>query len=382
ESEEAEKIILSEENSPRIFAPSQTDEWISAFIDGTYRIVRIGTYWGVPIFIGNIAASLVERDILTKQLKEKGTRTSFIVIFFPFKAFCNYFSNKSDEAVKRVQEFKNYLENEELYHALSDVKILKGQINIEDIRSKTVWFYSDITFRGRNENDILIKGDDIFNESKLITRVKTRIRVLMAALETLNLKFYKDELHEKVGWIMMDGALNNFYKYFSADRNQSERFSQYFNNVIGFIKTIRRYPANLDKSLLYRLGQDKFVLATSTESDDEKAVLEEMDEKSLRGQNKWGFIYLRFRVPFGYPKDAPFHKGLIKLQFKVRNPDSEEEIIKTAQKIVGMILKERFPVPKDLRRVWKECVAIEEAEKIAKSRLFSKKWLRNLGYIL
>ena len=61
-------------------------------------------------------------------------------------------------------------------------------------------------------------------------------------------------------------------------------------------------------------------------------------------------------------------------------PEGEQkETLEKARKIANMISFERFPVPSDRRRIWNEAVAIEETEKVAKSRLHSMLFLQTAG---
>jgi len=69
--------------------------------------------------------------------------------------------------------------------------------------------------------------------------------------------------------------------------------------------------------------------------------------------------------------------GIVKLQTLKRehNKDNLKEIVKA-------VLRERYPLPSDHRRIYSEPFPIEEAEKVAKAQLPSEDRIRGLVYSL
>lgn len=385
--EEADKTeeILKEGDNIFIGLSQKDKEWFRCFVDGTYRIARTATYGGVPIYLSSITAVLTERTP-EKKLREVGLKKQFTVVLFPFDAFSETFRNSREGS--KIKEFRDYLKEE--YKAIPDTEFRQRDALsvIQSLDSANIWIFSDITYKGLKKPQEDIKSDNIMDEGKIYSRVKARVRVLMSILETANLKFFREKLENnayregKEDWVLIDGTLNNYRKFFCADTNQSEYFPM-FNKVVGFIKTIRRQP-NIDMLNIYRLQEREFIVSIAGNSDLEKAIMEETQENELIGENEWGFIYLRFRKPFGYPLEFLTSRGIVKLQFRVDEgvKGNVPKIKEKALKIVNLAVKEKFPLPSDKSRIWKEAVAIEETEKIAKSRLSSKEWLRNRGWTL
>ena len=379
---------LWEEDGNDIFIGkvAEDEEWFKCFIDGTYRIARIGSYGGVPLYVASIVAVMTER-IKEKKLTEIGLRKNLTVVLFPFDVFSDVFSDSRGE---KVQRFKQYLA--EKYHAFPDFEFSGDALNIlqKDQRSN-LWIYSDISYLGMRYNDPAFQKRDINEESlldegKIYSRVKSRVRVLMTMLEVANLKYLREVIEEgkyksrDEKWVLVDGTLSNYIKFFCAETNQSEYYS-ILNKTVGFIKTIRRNP-QIDIKKIFALREGEFIVSIANKTDEEIAVREEMQEDNLIGENQWGFIYLRFRKPFWVSSPFFSPRGIIKLQFRATeeyNSYEYERIKLKAIKIASLIMKERFPLPSDRFRIWKESVVIEETEKIARARLLSEEWLRNRG---
>lgn len=364
-------------------------EWFKYFIDGTYRIARIGSYGGVPLYVASIVAVMTER-IREKKLTEIGLRKNLTVILFPFDAFSEVFSGSRGE---KIQRFKQYLA--EKYYAFPDFEFYGDALNIlQKTQRSNLWIYSDISYLGMRYNDPTFQRQDIteenlLDEGKIYSRVKSRVRVLMTMLEVANLKYLREVIEggkyrdgsEK--WVLVDGTLSNYIKFFCAETNQSEYYP-ILNKTVGFIKTIRRNP-QIDIRKIFALQEGEFVVSIANKTDEEIAVREEMQEDNLTGENQWGFVYLRFRRPFWAPSPFFSPKGIIKLQFRATeeyNSCEYDRIKSKAIKIASLTMKERFPLPSDRFRIWKEAVVIEETEKIARARLLSEEWLRNRGYSL
>jgi|GEM_PF-6496815 len=392
--EEADKSETPLEIDGNLFVGNaiEDEESFSCFIDGTYRIARTAMYGGVPIYIASITAAMTERAA-NRRLKEIGLERHLTVVLFPFDAFNKTFKNSIGP---KIRDFKKYLEEE--YDALPDHELRGNSVEVLQRRKKNIWMYSDVTYiglkgAGFTEKDVDITEQNIFDEGKIYSRVRARVRVLMSILETANLKYYREHIErqkykdQQENWVLIDGTINNFLKFFCAKTNQADYYPL-FNKVVGFIKTIRRNPI-IDVRQIYALKEKEFLVSIASRNDEEIVVRKEMEEDNLIGENVWGFIYLRFRRPIGYPEAIFTSKGVVKLQMRITEEHSEaddkvrlDRIKEKARKVAGLAVKERFPLPADRFRIWKEAVVIEETEKIAKGRLLSQEWLKNKGWSL
>jgi len=391
--DETEELITDTNGNVIVYKAKEEEEWFRCFIDGTYRIARTATYNGVPIYIASITAVMTERT-KEKVLREVGLNKHLTVILFPFDAFSERFKNTWGD---KIQEFKQYLKSE--YNAISDCRLRSDSLDVLQKSGKNIWIYSDITYLGLRYEEVPRKRYDIteqnlFDEGKIYSRVRARVRVLMSVLEAANLKYYRENIERKKyknhseSWVLVDGTVNNYWKFFCRKTNQSESYPL-FNKVVGFIKTIRRTPAWMDIAQIHKLKEREFIVTIGTKNDEDPVVKHEMDEDKLEGENQWGFIYLRFRTPIYFPHGILSSRGIVKLQFRITEEYSEinvrDRILKIqnkAHKVASLAIKERFPLPTDKSRIWKEAVAIEETEKIAKSRLLSEEWLKNKGWTL
>jgi len=384
ESDISEKLLKPNE----IKVANYSNLKFKAFIDGSYKIAKLANFEGVPVYIGTLSSVLTERTEL-KTLKEVGPQKHFTVIVFPFKAFEDFVGNKGEKGPSQL--FINYLK--ERYNAIKDEEFIKNVFNYITNGNKDVWIYGDLTYKGTtNWGEPDINLDNILDEAKIRNRANARIRYLMNIIESSYVKYYRDIIEEEeknYDWILIDGTLNQIAKYALFSKDQSNRYRKYFDKVAGFIKIIRKTP-NFDQRKLIRLNENEYLISVAQRCEEDRSVREEekilngISEDSLTGKEKWGFIYLRFRVP----KDMMFFtnpvtsKGIVKIQFLVTNLNSEGLIMQKGQEIADMIIYEKFPLPCDKRRVWIEAAAIEETEKIAKSRLRSYEWLRNKAWSL
>jgi len=378
------------EDSPLISKAEKSGLWFASFIDGTYRIARTYNCCGVPLYIASINSILTKRTE-EKRLKEIGLGKNLIVILFPFDAFCKRYHNDK-ELCNTIIGFQDYIKKE--YNAISDRELRGNTAEILGTRpGKNIWLYSDITYTGFKGKNTDINPENIFDEGKIYSRVRSRVRVLMAILESADLNYYRKTFEtrkyktDSESWVLIDGTLNNYWKFFSSKANQSDEYP-IFNKTVGFVKNIRRNP-KVDPLILYKLKPKEYVISYATKNDEEYLVRYESGEDDLEGDNRWGFLYFRFRKPVGYAPDVITSKGLVKLQFRVTDECSitekekkEEAIINKAKIISALCAKERFPIPCDMYRLWNEAVVIEETEHIAKSRLLSKEWLINKGWSL
>jgi len=85
---------------------------------------------------------------------------------------------------------------------------------------------------------------------------------------------------------------------------------------------------------------------------------------------------LRLRDPrLIYGKDVETIAGIVKVQY---DPSLWGGDFDKAAEIAAMIHKETWPIPKDRKRAWNEIAPIEEAEKVAKSRLLTEEHLSGI----
>jgi len=402
EADENESVVTKDTSGKLkiLHANPLREDKFSAFIDGTYRIAKIGYFYGVPIYVSNITAALLTRD-QNGYLHDFGPIRNLFVVLYPFESMYQYAKLiKGDiKMAEEVLRFKELFK--ENYEAKEDYEIRRNTLNVLlEHESLNVWILGDISYLGldrknREEGNLDIEPNEVFNISKISQKARARTRVLMGILEATYLRAYR-ERYGNDEWVLMDGTLNYAYKFSLDKKNESEKFEKYFKKTVGFVKTIRRrvFATDVTKfSQLLSMGEGEYIITLGIKNDTEELELRELGENIQIGRAKWGFVYLRFRFPRHLlPGKEVFGiytpKGIIKAQFYIpRSKAFDNEIainyaLDTGMKIADMIFYERFPFPSDKRRLWNETLAIEETEKVAKSRLMSKEYLEHLGQVL
>ncbi len=374
------KLTFEEANADKI------DERFSAFLDGTHRLARMGYLAGIPVYVASIAGAVLKRDNLGR-LHDIGLLKNLIAIIYPFKSARDYHIEYGNRKIAEdIEEFLNILNDLKSDCILQDFE-LRGDVTkkLESFTSPTVYIIADISYQGIDERSrkIQIESKDVYNIGSIYRKARARARVLMSILEAAYLKKYRDTFGFD-DWILVDGTLNYTHKFFLSTDRQHEAFRKYFRNTVGFVKKIRRRvfeyePDKLLKFLSMKEGQ--YAISVSYKTDTDEALIDELDpEKQNEFSVKWGFVYLRFRSPrhLSYYGSLLTNKGIVKLQFTVENNDVNF-IIDKGRKIANMTYFERYPLPSDRKRVWNEALAIEEAEKVAKSRLHDYRALESAG---
>ena len=365
---------------PKYANPEENDERFSAFLDGSYRIAKMGYISFVPIYIASISGAVLRRE--GRRLYDTGILKNFIAIICPFESLKKYHDKYGDKRISEdIEEFLNFTNDDK--NTIQDYE-LEGKKEdtcsiLDKFDNATVSVIADISYRGvrgGSERPLQIHPENIHDIGAIYRKARARARVLMSILEILYLKKYRDK-YGMDDWVLVDGTLNYAHKFFLATTKQHEALKRYFKKTVGFIKTIRRrvFDKNPDKlAELFSMKENQYIVSLADKTDTEKEVEEEIGESEVEGEMKWGFIYLRFRMPKYL---SITNKGLVKLQFI---PEGEQkETLEKARKIANMISFEKFPVPSDRRRIWNEAVAIEETEKVAKSRLHSMLFLQTAG---
>jgi len=402
ESDKNEELITLDEKENTINtlkATPDTEEKFSAFIDGTYITAKIGYLYGVPIYVSNITCALLIRDDDNYSKNFNEFHKNLFVLMYPFDSVSLYAKEyKNDkEMADAIRELKDRFCRE--YNAIMDFKVREDSLNeLKKINNTNIWICSDISYKGlQGDDESGYRGDwdieknEIFNMGKISRKVRARTRVIMGILEATYLRAYR----EKYGndkWVLMDGTLNYSYKYCLSEYRQGKKFNEYFDKTVGFVKTIRRKVFESEPEKLFKLfsmKEGEYIITMGIKNDTEEKVLEELNEREI-GKKKWGFVYMRFRFPpylqnEKLSKSICTPKGIIKAQFVINETDEDyikEYTLEKGMKIANMIAYEKFPLPSDKKRLWNETLAIEEAEKVAKSRLMSKHYLEHLGLIL
>jgi len=393
-------VLTVDENNriqPHQADPKNITSTFEAFIDGTYKIVKIGYLYGVPFYVSNIAGALLWRDS-NGFLHDFGDIGSFLVILYPFEAVMDYlYENNHREDAQILEEKIDTFRKE--YSAINDCELRRDTLSVISDKSSPIYVISDITYKGldckKREKEkieyIDIDCNDVFNISRIKAKAQIRTRVLMSILEATYLRAYR----EKMGtdkWVLMDGTLNHSFKYSFSKTKESEKEKIFFENTVGFVKTIRRRifttkPEKLIQLLSFK--EDQYIITLEEKNDSKEEELSELDEKII---GKWGFVYLRFRYPHQYIGISSLSKiftpkGIIKAQYYIPNYFSNNEEIKRyalkkGKIIADMLSFEKYPYPSDRRRIWNEPLAIEETEKVAKSRTLSEEFLMHLGSVL
>ncbi len=389
ESDPTEEVLTSEGTTLnfKVANPNEVSERFAAFLDGTYKTARMGYLSGIPVYIASISGALLTRDD-RGYLHDTGLLKNIIAILFPYKSAIDYHEMYGDSrAAKDIEEFVNVLRS--IYPNTIYDHELKGDAlkKLEEIDQPTVYVIADTSYRGLDEKrrSIQINPEQIYDLGLVYRKARVRTRVLMSILEAAYLKRYRDEYGFE-NWVLVDGTLNYTYKFFLANFRQDEEFRKYFKNTVGFVKTIRRRVFDRDPRRLmelFSMDENQYIISVAYKTDTEEDLLNELEEPLYEGSVKWGFVYLRFRVPrllIGHEGRILTNKGLIKLQFIIEDNDmSKEEIIKKGELIANMACFEKYPLPSDRRRVWNEALAIEEAEKVAKARVHNYRALEAAG---
>jgi len=358
-----------------------------AFIDGSYRIAKAGSFSGVPLYIASTAVVLAGRN-KAKYLEEIGPNKHFNLVLFPFYIFEKKFFNEANGTFYNL--CKDYLKIK--YDAISDLELKENLIDVITGNRKDIWVYCDISFNGLSQNieSIELDYEKMFDDGKIRNKVHSRVRFIMSIIEAAYLKLYRDKKGQDE-WVLIDGTLDHIVKMLFPEYQEIETYRNYYKNVVGFIKNIRRNP-NVDLLKIYSLKENHFIISKGIRKDDDPEAEKEMviekngmifKEATSTGKEDWGFIYIRFRLPPEYRRLNYFvlPKGIVKLQFLASGLE-DYKIIEKAKLIAGMVSLEKFPLPKDRFRIWNEASAIEETEKIAKSRLRSPQWLQHKGLAL
>jgi len=401
EADENEKVITQSPNGEiNILTANskEVEEKFSAFIDGTYRTAKIGYLYGIPVYVSNISAALLIRDD-NGYLKDFGHIKNLFVLLYPFESIYQY-ANMIKEDQQMAEDILRFKEKFiEHYQAKEDCEIRRDTLRVlTQHDDPNMWIIGDISYLGldckkRENSELDIPPNEVFNLGKISKKVRARTRVLMGILEATYLRAYREEYWNN-NWVLMDGTLNYAYKFSLDKKNESEKFEEYFIKTVGFVKTIRRrvFATDVKKfSKLLSMKEGEYIITLGIKNDTEELELKELGEDTQIGRAKWGFIYMRFRFPKYLLSNEQAStvftpKGIIKAQFYIPNTLEGNNIIEHAFEkgitIANMLSYERFPFPSDKRRLWNETLAIEETEKVAKSRLMSKEYLEHLGKVL
>jgi hypothetical protein len=215
----------------------------------------------------------------------------------------------------------------------------------------------------------LISREDLFNPQKIKEAAKARVRRIMELLEFRCLLEASDSFSDY--YILKDGLIDRYNRVKQIFGIDKQTYQAMLMNVVGFIKYPRKIPPEVRVNIL-SLSESQYyrwIGRPEDDEDDENNSYPSPDTNEL-----FDFALLRFRrLP--HFLDAPV--GIVKLQTLKRehNKDNLKEIVKA-------VLRERYPLPSDHRRIYSEPFPIEEAEKVAKAQLPSEDRVRGLVYSL
>jgi hypothetical protein len=169
-------------------------------------------------------------------------------------------------------------------------------------------------------------------------------------------------------FILKDGLIERYSRVKDIFGIDMQTYQDMLQNVVGFIKYPRKIPPEVMANM-FHLKDFEYYRWTGRPEDDEDDPNPSPDTNEL-----FDFVLLRFRRLPHFP-DTPV--GIVKLRTlkPEHNEDSLNDIIKA-------VLKERFPLPLDRKRIYSELFPIEEAEKVAKVQLSSEGRIRGLVYSL
>jgi|GEM_PF-3379260 len=342
------------------------------FLDGSMQIFKIAnaSLTGTPLYVATLSAVILIRG-KDKLLKDTHYSTSLNLILFPFNAYRQLIPENNIllcEFEKRLE--KAIINSGGKLFSEADVAInKKGAISV--LNEKSRWLTCDLTNPGvaeKSENKILITLNDLYNPARIKEVARSRTRYILSLLEFYCLyKFYQENPHK---WIMVDGLIPPIKRLKASFGDIDAFYKAIIQGSIGFIKNPRKIPEKDVKEIMkLKQGEYRLYIGMGAESEIyEEGISEESEEPFL-------FAFMRFRSsPF--IEEGP--TGIIKLQIGDPNDKDREDI----NNIIYAVFRERLPFPSDKKRFFNESFPIEEAEKVAKSRLSSEDQIKGFMHSL
>jgi hypothetical protein len=337
------------------------------FIDGTMRLYNVGLAIPyAPLFLAVVSVAVLRRE--DRKLFNTNISNSLTLLLFPFETYREYL--QTERVGVSYADIESFINNFRRKFAAIfreqdlDYRKVGGR---EIFKRRNVLLVCDTSKRGIVQKDHgLISKEDLLNPKKIKDAAVARVRYIMGLLEFSCLLSASDMFSDS--YILKDGLIERYSRVkniFGIDRGT---YQTMLMNVVGFIKYPRKIPPEVMANML-NLKEFQYYKWTGRPESDEDDSNPSPDNNEL-----FDFALLRFRrLP--HFLDTPV--GIVKLQtLKIEyNKHNLKEIVKA-------VLRERYPLPSDHRRIYSEPFPIEEAEKVAKAQLPSEDMLRGLVYSL
>jgi hypothetical protein len=344
------------------------------FIDGTMRLYNVGLARPyTPLFLAVVSAATLRRE--GRKLFNTNISSSLYLLLFPFQTYREYLQEAQIEvSYADIENFINQISrwfNARGLQSFKEDDLDYGRIGGREIfKHKNCLVICDISKRGVvQKGNYLISREDLFNPQKIKEAAKARVRRIMELLEFRCLLEASDNFSDY--YILKDGLIDRYNRVKHIFGIDKQTYQAMLMNVVGFIKYPRKIPPEVRVNIL-SLSESQYyrwIGRPEDDEDDENNPYPSPDTNEL-----FDFALLRFRrLP--HFLDTPV--GIVKLQTlkTEHNKDNLKEIVQA-------VLREKYPLPSDHRRIYSEPFPIEEAEKVAKAQLPSEDRVRGLVYSL
>jgi len=344
------------------------------FIDGTMRLYNVGLAKPyTPLYLAVVSAATLRRE--GRRLFNTNISSSLYLLLFPFQTYREYLQEAQIEVsyadienfINQVSRWFNTRGLQSFKEDDLDYRRIGGR---EIFKHKNCLVICDISKRGVvQKGNYLISKEDLLNPQKIKEAAKARVRRIMELLEFRCLLEASDSFSDY--YILKDGLIDRYNRVKQIFGIDKQTYQTMLMNVVGFIKYPRKIPPEVRVNIL-SLSESQYYRWIGRPEDDEDD--ENNSYPSPYTNELFDFALLRFRrLP--HFLDTPV--GIVKLQtLKIEhNKDNLKEIVQA-------VLRERYPLPSDHRRIYSEPFPIEEAEKVAKAQLPSEDRVRGLVYSL
>jgi hypothetical protein len=336
------------------------------FIDGTMRLYNVGVARPyAPLFLAVVSAAVLRRE--NRRLFNTNISNTLTLLLFPFETYREYLQTaKSEFSYADIESSINSFRRKYAVFREQDLDYRKvgGR---EIFGRRNVLLVCDTSKRGIAQKDhSLISKEDLNNPKKIKDAATARVRYIMGLLEFSCLLSASDRFGDS--YILKDGLIDRYSRVKNIFGIDKQTYQDLLKHVVGFIKYPRKIPPEVMANMLH-LKDFEYYRWVGKPEDEEEDTNSSSDMDEL-----FDFALLRFRrLP--HFSDAPV--GIVKLQtLKTdHNTDNLKDIIKA-------VLKERYPLPSNHRRIYSEPYPISEAEKVAKAQLPSEAKTRGLVYAL
>jgi hypothetical protein len=353
------KDKITDPNSPPPFE-------FNIFIDGTMRLYKVGLAKPyVPLFFAVVSVAVLKRE--NRRLYNTNLSNVLTLLLFPFETYREYLQTAQiGVSYADIESFMNNFRRKFAVFREEDLDYRKmgGR---EIFRRRNVLLVCDTSKRGIvQKGNYLISKEDLLNHEKIKEATMARVRHIMGLLEFSCLLSASDRFSGS--YILKDGLIERYSRVKDIFGIDMRTYQDMLQNVVGFIKYPRKIPPEVMANM-FHLKDFEYYRWTGRPEDDEDDPNPSSDTNEI-----FDFVLLRFRRLPHFP-DTPV--GIVKL--RTLKPEHNEDSLNN---IIKAVLKERFPLPLDRKRIYSELFPIEEAERVAKVRLPSERRIRGLVYSL